>query len=309
MNKYNISEEEYNQLMPKGEFIPGISATGTFAAIGKEILATQGIILKPAKKGSQNYTERQFEVEKVYTDAGAKAVRLLENNGFVSVEKKDDKGGYSPVIINEKFKKAGGNLLSKANLIEGIKVKFNMAKMLNVTDINKVSDADKRLVTKYFRGQTSMAENNLLESKYVTLYANTRAATYMHRLLIPTNSKGPDTSTNPKQNNKNHDVVTSKRIQETLQKKLEGTMKIPDTLENMFDFIYDEMEKHGKSFEEAAKSLGINDYKEMMGYSDEMDSTAATRASNMGKSLSKTTPLQEFFDNYSQLQTIPIHLQ
>ncbi|MCD6136931.1 hypothetical protein J7J63_09530 [Candidatus Bipolaricaulota bacterium] len=314
MNKYNISEEEYNQLMPKGEFVPGISGVGTLAAIGKEILATQNIVLKPSRKGSQNYEERQFEVEKVYTDVGAKAVRLLAKNSetkdnFVTIETKDENGGYSPMIINEKFKKSGGNLLSKANLIEGIKIKFNMAKMLNVTDINKVSDADKKLVAKYFRGQTSMAENNLLESKYQTLYTNTRAATYMHRLLIPTNSKGPDTSSNPKQNNADHDVDVSDRVKDVLQKKLEGTMKIPNSLESMFDFIYDEMEKNGKSFEEAARSLGIDDYKEMMGYSDEMDSTAATRASNMGKSLSKTTPLQEFFDNYSQFKNFPIHLQ
>ena len=308
MNKYNLSEEEHNQLMPPGEFLPSISAIGTAAAIGKEILMTQGLVLMPAKKGSKEFNERQMEVEKIYTDVGMKAIRLLGKDGFLTVEEN------SPVI-NERFRIPGGDSLSSSKLIEAKAIRFNMVKMLNLSDdssnakaLDSLTKKDKFLIEKYLRKQASVSEINVIKDKFPTLYANTRGATYMHRLLVPTNSKGPETSYDEK-NTGNHDVRVSKTTQDVLNEKRKGSLLIPSDLEKMFDFIYDEMEGRGISFEDAAKALGINEYKEMMGFSSDADSTSATRDSNMGKSLSKTTPIAEFFDNYAEFRKLPIHLQ
>ena len=304
MNKYNLSTEEHSQIMSPGEIIPAVSANGIFSAIGREILATQEIVLSP--KPGADRKQLQFEVEKVYADIGAKAVALLEKDGFVTKETPD--GLFQPKVINRDFKDSNGDKYSQSRIIPGIAIRFNMEKMLGIDSVDNISDADKRLVEKFFRKQTSSYENTEIQSRFPELYSNVKGSTYLRRLVVPSNSIAPETKYS-KNDRKNDDIPVSSRTKETLAMKEQGQLVIPDDIAAMVDFIYDKMESEKISFEDAAKSLGINEYKEMMGYSDETDSSSATRDSNMGKSLSKTTPLSEFFDNYTSVAHLPIHLR
>ncbi len=307
MDKHNLSEEERNLITPIGELVPGISGLGGFAAIGRAIAMSEGVVLTP-KKTTRNRRQAQFDVESAYAEVGLKAVQLLEKRGFVELEHaaSNDSTGR---VINHDYKDVKGESYSRAKTINGAVIRIKMDKLLNGKSFDQLTEREKKIIPKYITGTASYAERIQIEDSYKKLGANMKGATFMNRLLTPSNTIAPFTS-KVKNDHSNHDVNTHKGTKDVLDQKEAGSTRIPPDLEEMFDFIYDKMASgEGKTFEEVAKQLGINEYKDMMGFAEEFDSTAATRASDRGVSLSRTTPIAEFFDNYAAVRNLPFHLR
>ena len=306
MVKHNLSPEQREQILPAGELVPGISGIGAFSAIGRDISMSQGIVLTP-KKTTKNRRQAQFDVELAYAEVGLKAVKLLEDRGFVTIEMASD-NDTTGKVVNHDYKNIDGESYSKAKVIDGTVIRINMDKLLNGKKFDDLTSREKVIIPKYIMGIANFRERQEVESKYKKLAANMSGATFMNRLLTPSDTTAPFTEPTPNSHSR-HDVVVHKGTKDVLDRKEAGEIVIPPDLEEMFDYIYGIMEKDEVSFAEVAKSLSINDYKEMMGFAEEFDSSAATRSSDRGVSLSKTTPIAEFFDNYAAVRNLPYHLR
>jgi len=306
MNKYNLSAEEREQIIPPGELVPGISGVGAFSAIGREVAMSQGIVLAP-KKTMKNQQKAQFDVELAYAEVGLKAMKVLEERGFVTIETKEDNDS-NPKVVNHRYKTMKGEDYSRSKTIDAIVIRINMKKLLKGKTFDRLTEREKSIIPKYIMGTAGFGERSEVEGSFKELAANIKGATFMKRLLIPSNTIAPFTS-NVKNAHYNHDVNASDTTKKVLDRKEAGEIRIPKDLEEVFDYIFQMMEDNEMSFEEVAKTLNVNEYKDLMGFAEEFDSTAATRASDRGVSLSRTTPISEFFDNYGSVKHMPLHLR
>ena len=302
--KYNLSEDEINDLQRADEVTPAIAALGNLAAIGREIAYTQDVSYSPRRKGV-DINEAQWEMEKSYARVGLKAMQSLEDSGVISI---NDNGQ----IINRGFKKKeDGSLFSgNENLIGGMSISINMENM--IPDFYDLSEDEKNLISRYMKKDTDGKETRRIQDKYPVLSANVNAANWVHKLKVPSNLKLPDfeySGATGKVEKAKHDVKVHEDTQSILDDKQKGTLVVSKELESMFDYIAKYMEDNKVSFEQAAMKLDSAGYKQLMGFSDELDSTSATRDSDRGKSLSKTVPIADFFDNYILFRKLPFHLQ
>ncbi len=305
MEKNNLTENQKEELYAYGDILPGISATGMATAIGMEIMYSQNMAYAP-KKSIENKELAQFEVNEAYARVGMKALELLEQRDFVSIEKPGT-GKAEPKVINNKYRTpTSKNYMGGSKVVEGTVIRLNLEKLIGKNQ-DDLTNRDRLLLEKYFAKQTSFADSKYIESKYPQIGANTHGSTYLRRLVVPSNVLGP--STEPiKNDHKNDDVKLSENGKKLLDEKEKGPLFIPNDIEEMMDVIYDEMVKNDSTPEEALESLGFN-YRSLLGFGDMKESTAATRDSAFGKTLSKTNPVSQFMDNYMMYKRLPIHLR
>ncbi|MCK5848603.1 MAG: hypothetical protein KAH01_05345, partial [Caldisericia bacterium] len=311
MEKYNLTEDQVKELIPPGTVVPNIAALGSLAAIGRDIMFHAGMTLVPRPLDGTTFTEAQLDVERTYSQAGLKALKELETAGFISINFVGDKNEDGK-IINRRFRKMDTDQYASANLIEGAVITINMDSMIhniNGRNLSNITPKNEALLKKFMMKESNQEESNEAKDLFPMLHANIKGAEFMHRLLVPSNEQGPDLEPGITSYIR-HDVRVSEETKNTLKEKNKGGLVVNPVLSPMLDYIYEVMDKRGKSFEETISSLMPGSaYKRFAGYNSAKDSTAATRDSDRGRSLSKTIPFADFMENYKDMQGQSFYLQ
>ena len=327
MHKHNLNKNQRQQILNKGELVPNVGAIGTLQSIGEKVLAIQGIVLAPNYKSKQgNLQSRIFDTEKMKMEVGIAAVEELakatgvDGKPLISIEGLK-KGNYAKVI-NRNFMTVNGNSFKhNIKLIDGAIIKLNINGLISNIDTTIPVDENGNLTPETVARlqkflQRDMTKDNREETKamFPMLSENIEAASLLVKLRIPSNIRIPIVrNTNEKVNEKRKnlvkdDVPIKGEAAKVLQKKFEGGRILNPDLTSLFGYINKLMKNSKKDFRETARDISPSFYRAVVGYTDETLSTEPTRDSDRGRALSKTTPLEDFVDNYGNIMGRVMHV-
>lgn len=281
--KNHLSAEEVSRITDNGVF--KVNTLGLYTTIGREIVYSMGYRM----------SGDAVNISEAYAQVGENAVKELESTGAIVITEDAN-------VINRGFLKPDGKKVSGQKLISGTNIKVNLK------SFGVAVNADMRDLQDYLlKDDTSGEASSRVTDMYPGLSTAVDSSKFVRRLVVPSNLRVPITETIDGYQG-DEDITQTARDRKVIKNLHANPVRLNPALNPLMQFIADSIEN--TTFTEAMANLGMNNKEAlagMFGMTESGDSTPDKHRSDIGRSLSKVVPFQDFIENFELFKNKPLH--